>query len=120
MNDERHLRTWNDYQSAWAPIDEAKRRELLAASVSDDVAYTDPVSQVRGATALAERIAASQKQFPGARFRNDDLLEHHGEGLFHWTMLDADGNDAVKGTSYARFGMDGRIVHAAGFFRTKG
>lgn len=119
MNDDRYLETWKAYQSAWAPIDETERRELLARSVSDDIVYTDPASQVNGADALAVRIAESQKQFPGARFRNDSFLEHHGQGLFQWTMLNGEGAEMVKGASFARFGKDGRLVQATGFFETK-
>lgn len=121
MNDDKHLQTWNVYQSAWAPISDEERRELLRRSVSDDIVYTDPGSQVLGADALAERIAKSQEQFPGARFRNDSFIAHHGQGLFQWTMLNGEGADTVKGSSYARFGEDGRLVQATGFFEaTKG
>ena len=116
MNDEKHLKTWKIYQSAWAPISDAERRELLRQSVSDDVVYTDPVSQVHGVDALAERIGKSQQQFPNARFRNDSFLEHHGQGLFQWTMLNGEGAEVVKGSSFARFGEDDRLVQATGFF----
>ena len=119
MNENRYLKTWNVYQSAWAPISEEERLDLLRRSVSDDVVYTDPGSQVHGAGALAERIGQSQMQFPGARFRNDSFLEHHGQGLFQWTMLNSEGAAAVKGSSYARFGEDGRLVQATGFFEPK-
>lgn len=74
MNSGACLKTWNTYQSAWGPIEEAERRELLAQSVADDILYTDPGSQTHGAAALAERIAASQRQFPGAHSRNDSFL----------------------------------------------
>ena len=116
MNNEALLETWSTYQSAWRPIGEAERRELLARSVSDEILYTDPASQVRGVDALAERIAASQERFAGSRFHNDSFLEHHGQGLFHWTMYDADGAVFVKGSSFGRFGEDGRLTQATGFF----
>lgn len=116
MSDQDCLKTWNTYQSAWGPVGEAERRELLAKSVSDDIAYTDPGSQTRGVDALAARIAASQRMFPGACFRNDAFLAHHGQGLFHWTMVDGAGAVFVKGTSFGRFGEDGRLVQATGFF----
>ena len=120
MNDEKHLSTWNIYQSAWAPIGDAERRELLRQSVSDNIVYTDPASQVHGVKALAERIGKSQEQFPNARFRNDSFLEHHDQGLFQWTMLNGEGAEVVKGSSFARFGEDGRLVQATGFFKAKG
>jgi hypothetical protein len=116
MNSEACLKTWNIYQSAWGPIDAVERRQLLDSSVTEDILYTDPVSQVHGVAALAERIAASQLRFPGARFRNDSFLEHHGQGLFHWTMYDGAGAVFVKGTSFGRFAEDGRLIQATGFF----
>ena len=119
MNDEKYLKTWNAYQSAWAPISVAERRELLAKSVADNIVYTDPALQVDGVEALAERIGKSQEQFPGAHFRNDSFLEHHDQAIFQWTMLTGEGAEAVKGTSYARFGADGRLVQATGFFEAK-
>ena len=119
MNDHRYLDVWNVYQSAWAPIGDAERRELLARSVADDIVYTDPASQVHGVAALAERIGQSQQQFSGSRFRNDSFLEHHGQGLFQWTMLNGEGAEAVRGASYARFSADGKLVQATGFFEVK-
>ena len=119
MNDQKYLEIWRLYQSAWAPISDVERQELLGRSVADDIVYTDPTSQVHGVAALADRIAKSQQQFPGSRFRNDSFLEHHGQGLFQWTMLNGDGEDAVKGSSYGRFGEDGRLVRATGFFEAK-
>ena len=120
MNSEACLETWNIYQSAWGPVGDAERRELLARSVSAEIVYTDPGSQVHGIEALAERIAASQQRFAGAYFRNDRFAEHHGQGLFHWTMFGADGSVFVRGASFARFGEDGRLVQATGFFDAPG
>ena len=62
------------------------------------------------------RIAQSQQKFTGAYFRNDSFLEHHDQGLFLWTMYDKDGRAFVKGSSFGRFGTDGRLVQATGFF----
>ncbi len=119
MNSQACLKTWNIYQSAWASMDEAKRRELLTQSVTDEVAYTDPASEAHGVVELSERIARSQARFPGAHFRNDSFLEHHGQGLFQWTMYDREGAVFVKGASFGRFGEDGRLVQATGFFETQ-
>jgi hypothetical protein len=56
MNSEACLKTWNIYQSAWGPIDEAARRRMLQESVAVDCIYTDPVSEVHGIEALSTRI----------------------------------------------------------------
>ena len=116
MNSEIHLKTWNAYQRAWGPIHETEREELLRSSVSDNILYTDPSSQTHGLQELMVRIAQSQQKFTGAYFRNDSFLEHHDQGLFLWTMYDKDGRAFVKGSSFGRFGTDGRIVQATGFF----
>jgi hypothetical protein len=116
MNDEARLRTWNTYQAAWGPVDEDERRRLLAQSVAADFAYTDPGSQLEGQDALMIRIGQTQLKFPGAYFGNDSFLEHHGQGLFRWTMYDGAGRVFVKGESFGRFGEDGRLIQATGFF----
>ena len=116
MDNQAHLKTWNVYQSAWGPIDEEERRRLLGISVADDILYTDPVSQVRCLEKLVARIGQSQERFAGAYFRNDSFLEHHDQGLFQWTMYTKNGDVFVRGTSFGHFGLDGRLVHATGFF----
>ena len=116
MNSEIHLKTWNIYQRAWGPVHESEREELLRASVSEDILYTDPSSQTHGLQELVARIAQSQAKFAGAYFKNDSFLEHHDLGLFLWTMYDRNGQVFVRGTSFGRFGSDGRLVQATGFF----
>jgi SnoaL-like domain len=116
MNSEIHLKTWNAYQRAWGPVHESEREELLRLSVSEDVLYTDPSSQTHGLQELMARIAQSQAKFTGAYFENDSFSEHHDHGLFRWTMYDRDGQVFVRGTSFGRFGADGRLVQATGFF----
>ncbi|MBK3662217.1 nuclear transport factor 2 family protein [Bradyrhizobium diazoefficiens] len=116
MNNEVHLKTWNAYQRAWGPVDETEREELLRASVSEDILYTDPSSQTRGLQELFARIGQSQQKFTGAYFKNDSFLEHHDQALFLWTMYDAEDRVFVKGSSFGHFGADGRLVQATGFF----
>jgi hypothetical protein len=116
MNNNEHLKTWNTYQAAWGPISEEERHRLLQKSVSDDILYSDPASQTHGVEELVVRIGRSQQQFAGAYFQNDSFLEHHDQGLFQWTMFDGNRAVFVKGTSYGRFGDDGRLVQATGFF----
>jgi SnoaL-like domain len=116
MSSDGRLTIWTSYQAAWGPVADEVRQRLLAESVGDDFLYTDPSSQVHGRGALAARIAVTQQAFAGAYFENDSFLAHHDQGLFHWTMYHRDGRPFVKGTSFARFGADGRLVQATGFF----
>jgi hypothetical protein len=61
-------------------------------------------------------VRATQRNFPGATFRNDKFVHHHDQAISNWTMLDRDGNAIFVGTSYARFGDDGRLAQMTGFF----
>jgi hypothetical protein len=116
MTNESRLMIWTAYQAAWGPVADDVRQHLLDESVGDDILYTDPTSQVQGRRALTARIAMTQQTFAGAYFKNDSFLAHHDQGLFHWTMFDRDGRPFVTGTSFARFGPDGRLAQATGFF----
>ncbi|MGI4796427.1 MAG: hypothetical protein ACRYF2_23280 [Janthinobacterium lividum] len=60
MNDEKPLKIWTVYRSAWAPINVEERREMLDQSVAANIVYTDPGSQVHEMEALTERIDQSQ------------------------------------------------------------
>lgn len=81
--------------------------------------YSDPTDSRKGVDALITHIEGSHKKMPGARFRNDKFLEHHDQGLSEWTMFDGKGAVVTTGTSYARFGTDGRLTQMTGFFEQK-
>lgn len=119
MPAEDKLDTWNTYQSAWSDISAHERRELLARSVADNCVYSDPTDYCEGVDALIAHIEGSQAKVPGARFRNDKFLDHHDQGLSEWTMYDGKGAVVATGTSYARFGADGRLSQMTGFFEPK-
>ena len=85
-------------------------------SVSPDCVYTDPASVSRGHRELTAKMQATQRNFPGARFRNDKFAQHHGQAVSSWTMLDGTGSAIFTGTSYARYGDDGRLAQMTGFF----
>ncbi len=115
------LATFEAYQSAWVSgIDADERRRRLAACVAEDCVYTDPAFECHGHAELARKIEHSAQHFPGARFRNDSFLDHHGQGLVQWTMFDGAGHEFVRGASYVRFGGDGRLTHMTGFFAAPG
>ena len=116
MTDKAKLATWTTYQAAWSDIPDEERRTLLAKSVDARCAYSDPTDSCVGVEALIARIEQSQKKMPGARFQNDKFLNHHDQGLSEWTMFDGKGAKFATGTSYARFGADGRLTQMTGFF----
>ncbi len=119
MANDAYLNTWNIYQSAWSDIGAEERRSLLAKSVAENCVYSDPTDHCDGIDALITHIEGSHKKVPGARFRNDKFLDHHGQGLSDWTMFDGKGEVVATGTSYARFGADGRLIRMTGFFEPK-
>ncbi|NML67988.1 nuclear transport factor 2 family protein [Hymenobacter sp. RP-2-7] len=118
MQNEAQLATWNAYQAAWAGSSAAEREQLLARSVADDATYADPTTECQGRTALMAHIEQSQQQRPGATFQNDKFLVHHDQALSWWTMRGVDGATLATGTSYARFGDDGRLTQMTGFFNS--
>ena len=119
MTNDAKLAAWTGYQAAWSNIADDERRALLATSVDEHCIYSDPTGGCDGVEDLIARIEQSQKTMPGAWFRNDRFLDHHDHGLFEWTMFDGEGAEVATGTSYARFGADGRLIQMTGFFEQK-
>lgn len=119
MTDETKLTTWASYQAAWSDIADDERRALLAKSVDERCIYSDPTDSCDGVNTLIAHIEQSQKKMPGAHFRNDKFLDHHDQGLSEWTMFNGEGTVVATGTSYARFGTDGRLTQMTGFFEPK-
>jgi hypothetical protein len=118
--EDRGLATWTAYQSAWSAVSDDKRQQMLDDSVAPDCVYTDPVSISRGHRELTAKMQATQRNFPGATFRNDTFAQHHGQAISSWTMLDRNGTAIFIGTSYARYGDDGRLAQMTGFFEAAG
>jgi len=105
------------YQAAWRTgIDPVERERLLKTSVAEDCAYGDPSSQAHGHAELLRKIEDSERKFPGATFRNNQIIEQHKQALILWTMLDGEGNKFAPGASYVRFSEDGRLKQMSGFF----
>jgi pyruvate/2-oxoglutarate dehydrogenase complex dihydrolipoamide dehydrogenase (E3) component len=113
---DRFLAAWNTYQAAWSGVSDNDRQRMLDDSVAPHCVYTDPTSVSCGHRELTAKMQATQRNFPGATFRNDKFAHHHDQAISNWTMLDRDGNAIFAGTSYARFGDDGRLAQMTGFF----
>ena len=119
MHTESKTDIWNTYQSAWSDIAADQRGARLAKSVAENCVYSDPIDHCEGVDALIAHIEYAQEKVPGARFRNGEFLDHHDQGLSKWTMLDGKGTVVATGTSYARFGPDGRLTQITGFSEPK-
>jgi SnoaL-like domain len=114
--EDKFLATWNTYQAAWADVPDGERQKMLDESVAPGCAYTDPTSVSRGHLELTAKMQATQRNFPGATFRNDKFACHHRQAISHWTMFDGSGTAIFTGTSYARYADDGRLTQMTGFF----
>ena len=107
--------TWRTYQSAWEDVAGDERRRLLSLSVSPTCRYRDPAAECDGVEAIATRIERARAEAPGISFRNDEFRSHHDEFVAIWRRLAPTGIADFVGTSYGRFGDDGRLVQISGF-----
>ena len=109
--------TWATYQRAWEDVSSAERQDLLKESVTDDCIYTDPTGQTHTRAELVAYIEKFRESMPTGSFQNHKFLEHHDQSLAEWVLLQ-NGADFQPGSSWARFGEDGRITNVTGFFAT--
>ena len=56
------------YIASWNEGDEARRRELVGQTFTDDARYLDPLMAGEGTDGITAMIGAAQAQFPGHRF----------------------------------------------------
>ncbi len=106
----------DSYISMWNEPDPARRRTLVAQTVTEDAIYVDPLMDGEGIDGISAMIAAAQQQFPGHRFAlvaGPDA--HHDTARFSWSLA-ADGNDPVAiGTDFVTVAADGRMRVVTGF-----
>jgi hypothetical protein len=106
---ERYIEMWNE-------PDEARRRELVAATVTDDAHYVDPLMSGRGIDGITAMIGGAQSQFPGHQFAlHTGPDSHHDCVRFSWSLA-VDGGDPVAiGVDFAVLADDGRMRSITGF-----
>ncbi|MBA3906170.1 MAG: nuclear transport factor 2 family protein [Pseudonocardiales bacterium] len=105
-----------DYLAVWNE-DEADARLAAAERLfAADVAYTDPMGDVRGVNELAAVVAGVQAQFPGWRFRRSGPVDGHGSQVrFGWELGPEDGDAPIAGFDVAVLNEEGRIRQVLGF-----
>ncbi|WTW98168.1 nuclear transport factor 2 family protein [Streptomycetaceae bacterium NBC_01309] len=104
------------YLAAWNETDAVKRRELLEAAFTDDVAYTDPLADVASRDALDMVIGAVQGQFAGLVFTPAGPVDgHHDIVRFTWNLGPEGGEALVVGFDVAQIAGDGRVRKVSGF-----
>ena len=108
---------WACYLAAYGSVAADERERLLQQSVADDVVFTNPGGEGKTRAELISHIEDFQKKMPGAYFKTDKLLVHHGEMLAMWTMHKKDDDAPVAtGYNFVRPDAEGRFRYMAGFF----
>ena len=103
------------YIALWNETDGARRRELIAATFTEDASYVDPLAAVDGHNAIDGMIEAVQARFPGYRFRRGDRVdEHHDRVRFCWELA-ADGGAPVAGGTDMAMLSGRRFAAVTGF-----
>lgn len=107
--------SWEIYSASWSQP-QYERDAALAALTTEDVTYTDPMTDITGRAAFSDYMGEFQKQFPGTRFEIIDVREHHGQSLANWRLTDDSGAIHMLGTSHARMTSAGKFLSFTGFF----
>jgi len=112
-----YLTTIANYFSFLNETDEAARRELTAATWTEDGAFFDPLLEATGHDELVAMVGGIHAQMPGHTFRRTSGVDtHHGLVRFGWEMTADDGTVAVAGIDIGIVAADGRLSRIAGFF----
>jgi SnoaL-like protein len=104
------------YIAMWNEPDSARRRELVAETVTDDAAYVDPLMEGAGIDGITAMIGAAQAQFPGHRFTLLSGPDHHHDRIrFSWSLAADGAAPAAIGVDFASLAEDGRMRSITGF-----
>ncbi len=106
------------YFAMWNETDPARRRDMIAATWTEDASYVDPLFAAEGYEALDALVAGVHEQFPGHRFQlTGDIDAHHDRARWDWALVGPDGEAPVAaGVDVAMFAPDGRLRAVTGFF----
>jgi hypothetical protein len=103
------------YIAAWNEPDPGHRREIVAATFTDDATYLDPLMSGEGQDGIAAMIAGAQQQFPGHRFELSMGPDAHNDRVrFAWSLV-GDGGPVAAGVDFATVADDGRLRAVTGF-----
>jgi SnoaL-like domain len=107
----------DSYIAGWNETDPARRREIIAATWTEDASYLDPLLSGEGHDGIDAMIAGAQEQFPGHRFELSDGPDaHHDRIRFAWKMYGEDGDKPVAaGVDFGTLSEDGRLRAVTGF-----
>ena len=108
--------TIDTYVAAWNETDDAKRNELLAGSVSEDLWYRDPMLEADGRDAFSAVLAFVQENFPGhVLTRTSDVDGHRDLVRFNWALGLPGEAPVFVGVDVAKYDGAGRLHRIIGF-----
>ena len=106
----------DNYVAAWNETDEVKRNELLAAAVSEDLWYRDPMLEADSRDAFSGVLTFVQENFPGHILtRTSDIDGHRDLVRFNWALGLPGEEPAFAGVDVAKFDADGNLHRIIGF-----
>ncbi len=106
----------DSYIAMWNERDPARRRELVADTVTENATYVDPLMEGDGVEQITAMIGAAQDQYPGHTFAlhaGPDI--HHDRVRFSWTLSPDGGDPIAIGIDFATVADDGRMQAITGF-----
>jgi SnoaL-like protein len=104
------------YIAMWNETDAARRRELVAQTVTDDADYVDPLMAGAGVDGISAMIGGAQQQFPGHRLALVAGPDGHNDRVrFTWSMSTGGGAPVAVGVDFATVAADGRLRSITGF-----
>lgn len=110
---------WNAYakvHSAWNSKDVAKRREIAAQILDENIEYqTVRHDTVFGRQTVINDMAVFHDRFPGGHFEIGDVSVHHNVALLTWVIIQADGTEFARGGDMITVGVDGKITKITTF-----
>jgi hypothetical protein len=107
------------YIAAWNATDTEDRRDLIAATWTEDGRYLDPLTRGYGHTGIDAMIAGVQKKYPGFRFSLTGPVDAHSDVLrFGWALGPEGAPPVARGVDFGVQAADGRLVSITGFLET--
>lgn len=106
-------RAVDTYFAAWNERDEAGRRRLLEAAVTDDCELTGPTGTFRGREAILRLIVALQGRMGGAVTVRSGPVEVDRDIRFPWQVRSTSGEALLGGVDVVEMGADGRLSRIA-------
>jgi hypothetical protein len=103
--------------AAWNEQDPARLRALVEASLTEDVAFTDPHYQIVGINAFIEQVNEVREREGQAKLMPTSGVDmHHDRARYSWVLVRADGT-RFEGFDAVELDLQqGKIRRIDGFF----